>query len=50
MVALSSTSFCQHEQAPTVNALDYVPVFPVSLEWPRGYGANISGAALDHAN
>lgn len=50
MVALSSTPFCQHEQAPTGNALDYVPVFPLSLEWPWGYCAKIAGAALENAN
>lgn len=50
MVALSSTRFCQHEQAPAGNALDYVPVFPLSLEWPWGYYAKIAGAALEYAN
>lgn len=43
MFALSSTRFCQHEQAPTGNALDYVPVFPLSTEWPWGYCARTAG-------
>ncbi|KAI4808239.1 hypothetical protein KUCAC02_000304 [Chaenocephalus aceratus] len=34
MAALSPTPSCQHEQAPTGNTLDYVPVLPLSLEWP----------------
>ena len=50
MVALSSTPFCQREQAPTENALDYMPAFRLSLEWLWGYCAKIAGAASEYAN